>query len=101
VSCAPFAYRLEQADQLWAYVERARKAGYSILIEPTGVVVTHPEHPPQALIGRDVRDEVANALNPIVNELDLASEERLDLLNRLVAGTEPHLSAERDLRERT
>jgi hypothetical protein len=91
--------RLEQADNLLTFAERAARAGYTIVIEPCGVSVTHPNADPCAIVGRDLRDALAHALNPIVLDLDLEEQEMLDLLNRLVSDTEPLLSADRDRRE--
>ncbi|HEY3498554.1 MAG TPA: hypothetical protein VGK73_27880 [Polyangiaceae bacterium] len=93
-----FAAKLEQADNILTFMQRARAAGYALIIEPTGVIVIHSAQEPRVYIGRELRDALAHALTPIMLDLDAAAEERRDLSNRLVAGVVPVNDHELDVR---
>ncbi len=91
--------RLEQSAKILDALARVVAAGYRVTVERGLVTVTPPGGRSFTIARSDVRDGLANSLQPVVWDLDSDAKDRAALLERLVSEEEPRNSGERDLRE--
>lgn len=91
--------RDEQAKQLWRSIEAITAGGARVVLEGSQAEVVMPSGEVHTVLRKTLADAAAHVIGRLVIDLNAAGGERAELVERLVEGTEPMLSPERDLGE--